>query len=43
MVLCLGVENDLVLLYGSTLTWILCDDVGPQIDTYGLTDVFVVF
>ena len=31
--LCLGVENDLVLVSGSKLAWILCDDVRPQIDT----------
>ena len=30
--LCIGVENDLALVSGSTLTWIFCDDVRPQID-----------
>ena len=31
-VLCLGVENDLVLVSGSELTSILCDDVRLQIN-----------
>ena len=30
---CLGVENDLVLVSGSKVTWSLCDDARPRIDT----------
>ena len=39
-VLCLGIENDLVLVSGSESTLILCDDGLPQIL---LTDVLVMF
>ena len=31
-VLCMGVKNDLILVSVSKLTWILCDDIRPQID-----------
>ena len=37
----MGVENDLVLVSGSKLTWILGDDVRPQIDMGVLTDICV--
>ena len=35
--MCLGVENGLVSVSGSKLTWILCDDVRPRI----LSDICV--
>ena len=37
-------ENDFVLVSGSKLSWILCDDVRPQIDTEsGQMDVSLIF